>query len=59
MTGPGGTEVPEVPHGPVIMRVENADLKSMPHYTRGYPEVPGQIEYLFYLLSDMNENLTS
>ena len=32
MTGPGGTEVPKVPHGPVIPRVKNADLKSMPHY---------------------------
>ena len=27
--------------------------------TRGYPEVRGQIEYLFYLLSDVNENFTS
>ena len=26
---------------------------------RGYPEVRGQIEYLFYLLSDINENLIS
>ena len=27
--------------------------------TRDYPEVRGQIEYLFYLLSDINKNLTS
>ena len=28
-------------------------------YSRGYPEVCGQIEYLFYLLSYRNENFTS
>ena len=28
-------------------------------YTRGYPEVCGQIEYLLYLLSYINKKVTS
>ena len=49
----------EDPDQTALEEQSDLGLHCLPRPTRGYPEVRGQIEYLFYLLSDINENLSS